>query len=200
MSTNSTTFNFCKQHVQNLHVLDSLDSWDLGDSFLLWEPPLPMVLHLHRFPSRHLHVAPQLVQCHNQQGPDPCSEFSLDLRARCSAILVSRLLRIVHNVGFCWLHFFAQIEIGDVVFDVNWIEPPHQSFGWHPQFLANFALRWNYETTDGSQTEILVSFTCDFSQTNCLTRPTVRGGCQQRKEPSHHPHRRRNCMPWRTAC
>ena len=34
------------------------------------------------------------------RGPDPCSEFSSDLRAHCSAILNSRLLRIVHNMGF----------------------------------------------------------------------------------------------------
>ena len=41
--------NFLKQHVLNLHVLVSLASWDSSDSFLLWEPLLPVALHLHRF-------------------------------------------------------------------------------------------------------------------------------------------------------
>ena len=41
------------------------------------------------------------VQCHHQLAPDLCSEFSSDLRAHCSATIVSRLLRNFHNFGFC---------------------------------------------------------------------------------------------------
>ena len=40
--------NFCRQHVLNLHVLVFFDSWDSSDSFLFWEPLLPVVLHLLR--------------------------------------------------------------------------------------------------------------------------------------------------------
>ena len=56
---------------------------------------------LHRFPLRHLQRALQLVPCHHRLEPDPCSEFSSDLRARCPVILVSWLLRLVHSIGFC---------------------------------------------------------------------------------------------------
>ena len=70
----------------------------------------------------------------------------------CSAILVSRLVKFVHNSGFFGLHFFAQIEIEDVVFDVDWDElfssvPTHQSFELHPHFMANFAAHWNAPTS-----------------------------------------------------
>ena len=68
----STDPNFCRQHVQNLHVLVSLDLWDHWSSFLpgnlrfqgfflFLDPHLPMVLHLHRSPSRHLQVALQVA-------------------------------------------------------------------------------------------------------------------------------------------
>ena len=106
LSTNSSTIrhkqhtNFCRQQILNLQVLVSLDSKRFGDSVLLWEPLLPTVLHLHRSPFRHLHVALQLAQCHHQVRPDLYSEISLDLRAHCFATVVSRLLRIVHNIGF----------------------------------------------------------------------------------------------------
>ena len=65
------------------------------------------------------------------------------------------LLRIVHNIGFCGLHFFPQREIEDVVFDVDCTElfssvPTHQSFEMHPHFMDNFAVHWNHETTAGS--------------------------------------------------
>ena len=63
-----------------------------------------------------------MVQCHHQVAPDLCSEFSMDLHARYYAILVSWLLRIVHNIGLCGLHFFAQIEVEDVLFDADWNE------------------------------------------------------------------------------
>ena len=70
--------------------------------------------------SRHLHVALQLAQCYHQLGPDPCSEFSSELRAHCSAIIVSQLLRIVHNFCFCGSHFFcSNINLEDIVLDVD---------------------------------------------------------------------------------
>ena len=59
------------------------------------------VPRLLRFPFRHLHEIPQLVRCHHRWVLHLDSEFSLDLRAHCSTILVSRLLSIVHIVGLC---------------------------------------------------------------------------------------------------
>ena len=61
----------------------------------------------------------------------PDSEFSLDLQAHCSAILVSRLLSVVHIVGLRGFHFCVQVEIENVVFEINWNEfvlsmPVHQ--------------------------------------------------------------------------
>ena len=55
------------------------------------------------------------------------------------------------KVFVCELHFFAEVEIEDVVFNVNWNElfpsvPTHQSFEVHPHFLANFAVHWKDET------------------------------------------------------
>ena len=102
-----------------------------------------MILHLHRFPIRHFHGAFQLVQCHHQLEPHPRSEFSLDVRAHRSAMLVSRLLRIVCNIGFFGFHFSAQIEIENVVFEVDWNEllssiPIHQFLEMHPHFLTKF--------------------------------------------------------------
>ena len=117
LSTDPSTLNtkFCKPHVLNLHVLVSLDSWGSSGSFVVWDPPLPMNLHLHRFPFRHLHVALQLVRCHLQLGQICVQSFRWTHER--SVILVSRLLRIVHNIGFCGLHFFGQMEIEEVVFD-----------------------------------------------------------------------------------
>ena len=39
-----------------------------------------------------------------------------------SAILVSRLLSIVHTVGLCGFHFTVQVEIENVVFEIDWNE------------------------------------------------------------------------------
>ena len=93
--------NFCGQHVQNLHVLVSVDLWGF------WG----FILALGTF--AHLHGA-LIGSLSSPVGPDPCSQCSLDLRAQGSAPLVSRLLRIVHKVGFCEFHFFAQIYLEDV--------------------------------------------------------------------------------------
>ena len=51
----------CRRHVLNLHVLVSLYSWDSTGSCRLWEFLLLRVPHLLRFPFRHLHEIPQLV-------------------------------------------------------------------------------------------------------------------------------------------
>ena len=80
---------------------------------------LPKVLHLPHFPFRHLHEVLQSVPCHHLLAQRLDSKFSLDLRAHCSAILVSRLLSIVHIVGFCGNYFSVQAEIENVVFGTN---------------------------------------------------------------------------------
>ena len=76
---------------------------------------------------RHLHEISQLVRCHHQLVLRLVSEFSLVLRAHCSAIRVSRLLTvlrritisIVHTVGLCRFHFSIQVEIESVVFEID---------------------------------------------------------------------------------
>ena len=97
------------------------------------------------------------------------------LTTRCSAILVSHLLRMLHTVGFCWSHLFAQIEIEVVVFEVDRYEllsavPTHQSFEVYPHFPANFAMHKKLETTVRSHIDILMSFTSNSSRTaqNCV--------------------------------
>ena len=81
LSTNSTTFDTSSTPTS----VDSLSKivmflflstrGILGDSCLPWEPLLPMVLHLHRFLSRHLHLGFQLAQCHHQLQPDLVQSF-----------------------------------------------------------------------------------------------------------------------------
>ena len=66
-----------------------------------------------------------------------------------------------------WDSFFAQVEIEDVVFNVNWNEsfssvPTHLFFEVYPHCLANFAVLKNHETTARSQIEILMSFCNQF--------------------------------------
>ena len=74
------------------------------------------------FPFRHLHMIPQLVRCHHQLASHLDSELSLDLRAHCSATLVSRLLSVVHIVGLCGFQFSVQVKIEKIVFEINWNE------------------------------------------------------------------------------
>ena len=89
---------------------------------------LRKVPHLLRFPNRHLHEIHQLVRRHHQMVLHLDSEFSLDSRAHCSAISVSRLLTvlrritfsIVHIVGLCRLHFSVPAEIESVIFEIDW--------------------------------------------------------------------------------
>ena len=78
-----------------------------------------MVLHLCRFPFRYLHEALQLVRCHYKLVQHHGSEFSLDLRARYSAMLVSKLLRVVRKiVVLCWFHLSAQEEVENFVSEI----------------------------------------------------------------------------------
>ena len=87
-------------------------------------PKVPLLL---RVPFRHLHEILQLARCHHQLVLHLDSELSLDLRAHCSAIPVSRLLTvlckimisIVHIVGLCRVHFSVQVEIENVVFETH---------------------------------------------------------------------------------
>ena len=103
------------------------------------------------------------------------SEFSLDLRAHCSAILVSRLLTvlrktmisIVHIVGLCLLHFSVQVEIENVVFEKDWNEfvismPVHKFLKMNSHSLTNFAVIRNHVSTIMSEVEILSSFARDL--------------------------------------
>ena len=43
----------------------------------------------------------------------------MDLRAHCSAILVSRLLSVVRIIGFCGFHLSVQVEFENVVFEIH---------------------------------------------------------------------------------
>ena len=91
---------------------------------------------------------------------------SLDSRAHCSAILVSRLLTIVHTVGLGGFHFSAQVEIENVVFEIGWNEfvlsmPVHQFLKMSSHSLTNFAVNLNHVATVMSQIEILSSFARD---------------------------------------
>ena len=114
--------------------------------------------------------------------------FSLDIRAHCSAILVSRLLKIVHTIDFCGLQRFANIEVEDVVIDVDWnglssSVPTHQSFELHPHFMAKFAVRWNHETAVGSKIENLDVLCTRFLQ-HCTTLM-----CAPVSPPFRHRHK-----------
>ena len=95
------------------------------------------------------------------------SEFSLDLRAHCSAILVSRLMSIVHIVGLSGRHFSVQVDIENVVFEIDWDEfvlsmPIHQFLKMKSHSLTNSAVNLNHVTTVMSQVEIVSSFARDF--------------------------------------
>ena len=163
--------NFCKQHVTNLRFLVSLESWDSSGSFSLWESSPPMVLHLGHFPFRHLHEALQLVPCHHQLVQHHDSNFSLDLRAHCAALLVSRLLRVVRKiVGFCGFHLSAQVEVENVIFEIYRNKlfssmPVQPFFDMSSHTLTNFAVNRNHVTTIMSQIEILSSFARDLCST-----------------------------------
>ena len=119
-----------------------------------------------------------LARCHLQWVLHLDSELSLDLRAHCSAILVSRLLNvlrktmlsIVHIVGLCGFHFSVQVEIENVGFEIDWNEiilsvPVHQFLKVNSHSLTNFAVNRNHVTTIVSQIEVLLSFARDLCST-----------------------------------
>ena len=115
--------NSCRQHVLNLHV--SGFSLLVGFCGFILTLGIPRVSSSSTF--RHLHQIHQLVRCHSQLVLHLDSEFSLDLRAHCSAISVSRLLTvlrktmisIVHIVGLCRSHFSIQVEIENIGFEID---------------------------------------------------------------------------------
>ena len=118
LSANSSTFDTSStptsaQRFLNLPVLVFLDLWVLrfyscsGNICFQW---------LFVFIASHFDIC---TGASIGSMPEKCSEFPFDLRAHCSATIVSQLLSIVHNVGFCGFQFFAQIEIEDVVLDVG---------------------------------------------------------------------------------
>ena len=149
---------------------------DSSDSFWLWEFLLPRVLHLPHFTFRPLRETLQLVRCHHQLVQRLDTEFSLDLRAHGSAILVSRLLSVVHSVGFCELHFSIQIEFKNVAFGTNWNKlilstPAHQFLEVISHYLTNFAVNRDHVSTVMSQVEIESSHASNFLQHN--TTPCV---------------------------
>ena len=147
----------CQQHVLNLHVLVSLCSWDSSDSWFF----------TFLIPIRHPHRILQSVRCHHQLAQRLDSEFSLDLQAHCSAMLVSRQLSIVHIAGFCGFHVPAQAEIENVVFEINWNKlvlsvPTHQFLEVISHSLTNFAVFRDHVSTIMSEVEILSSFARDL--------------------------------------
>ena len=122
--------------------------------------------------------SPQLVRCHHQLVLHLDSQFSLNLRAHCSAITVSRLLTvlrkimisIVHTVGLCWFHFSIQVEIENVVFEKDknvfvLSMPIHQFLKMNSHSLTNFAVNRNHVSTVMSEVGILSSFARDFCST-----------------------------------
>ena len=130
-----------------------------------------MTLHLRHFPFRHHHKALQLVQCHCQWVQHRDSEFSVYLRAHCSAILVPRLLRVLRkNVGVCGVHLSAPVEIENVVFGIHGNElvssmPVHQFLKMRSSSLTHYAVNRNHVATVMSQIEILSSFARDLCST-----------------------------------
>ena len=95
---------------------------------------------------------PHLVRYHHQFVLHLDSEFSLDLRAHCSAILVFRLLSIVHIVGLCGFHFSVHVEIENVVCELDRNEfalstPVHQFLKKNSHSLTSFAANGNHLCT-----------------------------------------------------
>ena len=101
------------------------------------------------------------------------SEFSLDLRAHCSAILVSELvtvlrktmISIVHIVGLCGFYFSVQVEIENVVFVKDWNEfvlsiPIHHILKMKSHSLI--VMKKNHVSTVVSEVEIMSSFALDL--------------------------------------
>ena len=102
--------NLSRQLVQNRHVLVSLDSLDpwgftlaLGTSASNGSSTSPL-------PISTSSLGISIGSVSSPVGARSCSEFSLDLRARCSALLVSRLLNIVHDTVFLLTSFLCSIR------------------------------------------------------------------------------------------
>ena len=93
--------------------------------------------------------------------------FLLDFGAHCSATLLRVLRKIV---GFCGLHFSAQVEIENVVSEIHDNElassiPVHQLLKMSSHSPTNFAVNRNHVATVMFQIEILSSFARDLCST-----------------------------------
>ena len=161
----TTQLDVVHQHVDLRHKppTSSFVGFFLLSFFLLPRVHSYSVFPKGHFPFRHLHVIPQLVRCHHQLASHLDSELSLDLRAHCSATLVSRLLSVVHIVGLCGFHFSVQVKIEKNVFEINWNEfvlsiRVHQFLKISSHSLTNLAVNRNHVTTVMSHMDFLSSF------------------------------------------
>ena len=160
----SDSGNFCFQWffiflISHFDICTRFSNWfDVTSRFRVF------ICH-HRFPTANSSwmASNQLVQRLD-------SEFSLDLRAHCSATIVSRLQSIVHIVGFCGFHFSVHLEIANVVFEIKWNKLvlsilAHQFLEVISHCLTNFAVNRDYVSTIMSQVEILSS----HARSLCIT-------------------------------
>ena len=127
-------------------------------------------------------------RCHHQLVQRLDSEVSLDLRAHCSAILVSRLLSIVHIVGFCGLHFSVQVDIENVVSEINWNKivlsiPDHQFLEVVSHSLTNFSVNRDHVSIVVSQVEILSSHASNLCSTTQHLVYASESSVQRSKRP-----------------
>ena len=182
--------NSCKQHVVNLHVpvfrligfIGFIRTLGMSASKGSSSSSFPISTSARDSPT---------VSMSSPIG----AEFSLDLRAHCSAIPVSRLLTVlrrtmirkVHIVGLGRFHFSTQVEIEKVVFEIDWNEiilsmPIHQFLKKNSHSLTNFTVNWNHVTTVMSKVEILSSFVRDFRSTAqnfvCTSESSIHGSEQ----------------------
>ena len=102
--------NFCRQLVQNRHVLVSLDSWDSWGFMLALGTSASNGFSSSPLPISTSSLGFSIGSVSSPVAARSCSEFSLDLRAHCSALLVSRLLRIVHDTVFLLTSFLCSIR------------------------------------------------------------------------------------------
>ena len=92
----------------------------------------------------------------------------MDIRAHCSAILVSRLLSVVHIIGLCRFHFSIQVENEKVAFEIHEFVlsiPIHLFLKMISHSLTSFVANWDHVTIVMSQIEILSSFARDLCST-----------------------------------
>ena len=123
--------NFCRQHVLNLHVLVFSLLVGFFGFILTLEFSASKGSSSSSFP---ISTSARDSPTGSMSSPNVCyisiQSFSLDLRAHCSVIPVSRLLTVLRKtmisivliVGLCRFHFSVRVEIENVVFEIDWIE------------------------------------------------------------------------------